>query len=130
MMITASSACSSMRIKALGQGDPLTVTEKPLARALAVNERVSSFAHKRAEIDEIAEDEATGSLESDSCFSSAAAIRPRDAKDGSISRSDTVEERIKVADTDVISLTAREREGAHGRMACHCGDVDGDMQTG
>ena len=50
-------------------------------------------------------------------------MRPRDARDGSLSRSDREEERMKVAETDVISLTARRRDGAQGRMICRCGVV-------
>lgn len=65
MIITASSDSSSMRMKVLGQGDPLTVTERPWARALATNAPIfvdSSFVHKEDEIDETADDEATGSF--------------------------------------------------------------------
>jgi hypothetical protein len=50
-------------------------------------------------------------------------MRPRDAREGSLSRSDREEERINVADTEVISLTARRSDGAQGRMIRHCGVV-------
>lgn len=55
-------------------------------------------------------------------------MRPRDAREGSGSRFDNVEDSIKVAEADVISLTARDSEGDHGRMACHGGEVDEGMQ--
>ena len=44
------------------------------------------------------------------------------AKEGSVSP----HERMKVAETDVISRTARESDGAHGRIACQFDS--GDMR--
>ena len=67
-MITASSDCSLIRIKTLGHGEPLTVTERPfkLARASAMNEGFPDFRDSPLVIlhkeDGMADEEATGSV--------------------------------------------------------------------
>jgi hypothetical protein len=38
MIMTASSICSSIRMKVLGQAEPLTVTDNPLDKASAIRE--------------------------------------------------------------------------------------------
>ena len=76
-MMMASSVCSSIRMKVLGQAEPLTVTDRPLERASAMREG-----------------------------SAGGSERPREDKDGSVEES-SLDERMNVADTEVISRTER-----------------------
>jgi len=87
-MITASSICSSIRMKVLGQAEPLTVTERPLDSASAIREEVFGIIGSSGTID------------------SWSGERPREDNGGSVEEW-RFEERMKVADTEVISRTER-----------------------
>ena len=96
IMITASSTLSSIRINTRCQGVALTFTESPFARASVMIK--GPFLVKSGLLLENAW--------SSSSSSSAAAMKPTEASEISNSpfKSD---ERMKVADTEVISLTLR-----------------------
>lgn len=104
-IMTASSELSSIRMSTLCHGVPLTFTERPLARASAITVRFL---------------DSDGSWVSSPSLSSST-VSPKDSSNGSDSLlvSEKDEERMKVAETEVISRTARDNWGVHGRIECH-----------
>jgi len=62
---------------------------------------------------------------SSSSSSSDSAVRPSEARDGSgsPSASESVDDRMNVAETEVISRTKRESRGVQGRIECHSDGV-------
>ena len=85
-------------MNARGQADPFTLTESPFASASAMIEFDFVL------VDCVSE-------------SSSAASRAMDANEESIWPLKD-DESMKVAETEVISRTARDRDGAHGRIEC------------
>jgi len=73
-------------MKVLGQAEPLTVTDRPLDRASEMREVFG--------------------LEGCSSMGGSGSERPREDRGGSVGES-MIEERMKVADTEVISRTER-----------------------
>lgn len=110
MMITASSAVSSIRMKTRCHGDPFTFTDRPFARASAM---MDFFFRSTVSV-------LLPSPAWSSSASSSAATRPSEAKVGSRSPlgSETFDESMKVAETEVISRTDRDKGGVHGRIEC------------
>ena len=94
------------------------MTDKPWARASAITE---------LDFPGVEDDAASSCPFSGSSSAAAAASRPMEAKEESRSPL-KVEERRKVADTEVISLTESDNVGAHGRIECH--SVSGNMAAG
>lgn len=106
-MMTAWSASSSIFINTRCQGVPLTLTERPFE---STSETICTPR-------ELVEPPAAEESSSSSSF-----VMPSEARDCSSEASDEAngDDRMKVAETEVISRTARDKEGRHGRMECHC----------
>ena len=112
MMMTASSRGSCKRMSTRCHGEPLTETERPFepdsASAMiprVVAPRVES-APSGSSVASIWDSKSCCSCSGVSSAMSSAGVERE-------------EERMKVADTDVISRTVRMRWGVHGRMECH-----------
>src|ERR1700722_8809942 len=106
MIMTASSCLPSKRMSTLGHGEPFTLTERPFARA---SEMTACMFWSEDSL-------------SSSRPSSAGTLRETNgSSDSALVRGD---ERINVADTDVISRIDSESRRVHGRIECHS---DGSM---
>lgn len=125
-MITASSRGSCKRISTRCHGEPLTETERPLEpdSASAMIPRVVA-----SRVESAASGRSVGSIEDSKSWWSCSGMSSAIGGDMSSVGVEREDERMKVADTDVISRTVRMRWGVHGRMECH-DDEDAEGSSG